>query len=516
MKPRQVVILACIISFLSLAAGSASRPYQGDGACLSCHQRELAALPSRPCMDCHYGNMRFLEGHGATTRWPETSAMAAMAGGGLLLCLGVIGLVFVRKRTVPALGLMVVIAAGAVQEPAVRDRALWEGAFMAARGGACDLFARFAPGGSAFLFASRGPDTDGDDRVDLRDGQALFLWRKGWTSPKRVTSYCLDFGAAMAAWSADGKMYVVPCPLKDTDTDGRVGIGDRHALLLFDADGRRLATASIEDQDCLSPQFSWDGSKVAFIAGQDVYEWNHVTGAIRLIDSSPGGLFPRMAGWPRFLRGPVYWEGRDYVHLSRDKKGRYVFPEDAPVVSAGTNRRIVGGPLRRIKAAAARDAVFYMAQPPGGKVGLRSWNGEREEPVSPPGRWIYVYEPCADGVCWSWSSDHAGGSASLERYRGMERPLRIEMGAAPSLLGLAARDGGGAVVSCRWKGMHSNGLVVVDGNGIRWTSSGKGAWFRPTAGGDAIAAVQVAEDTDGDGALTPLDQGELWVSWEGP
>ena len=269
-------------------------------------------------------------------------------------------------------------------------------------------------------------------------------------------------------------------------------------------------------RDCLSPQFCWDARQVAFVAGRNIYEWKLASGALRIVYEAPQGVFPRMGGWPRSMPGPVFWEGRDYARLPRDDEGRFVFPEDSPVASAATDLRAGSGPARRIKAMSGHEAVFYMAQPQGGTFGLRKWDGRCEERVSPAGRLVHLFDVSEDGLCWCWSSDSSGGPARLDSFGAGGDALRIELRAAPSLLGLAARSDGGALVSFRREGRASRELLVVDAKGIRWTSGGSGAWFRPTAGGQAVAAVYVREDTDDDGELTPLDQGELWVSWEGP
>lgn len=55
---RGAGLLAASLSLAALASGPA-RPYQGDGACLSCHGKALPVLPGRPCLSCHAGNMDF-------------------------------------------------------------------------------------------------------------------------------------------------------------------------------------------------------------------------------------------------------------------------------------------------------------------------------------------------------------------------------------------------------------------------------------------------------------------------
>ena len=412
MRAGRWAFLAVALFFLGAATLAAPRPELNSGACLSCHSRDVATLPSQPCIACHSGNMAFLKNHdgGDTSLW-----LIGAAGGGGLAVAALILLLGTRRLLPAAACLGIALFASAPSAPP--DSGSLPGATMVAQGFACDLSPCLSPDGSALLFARRGPDTSGDGIVDLRDGLALFLMRRGWTSPKRVTPYTLDAQAAMAAWSTDGSQFALPLP---ASAARKAGLG------LFDARGREAAFLASEDGEILAPAFSPDGSRLAFVEGSGIGLWDVRDGARnRALEPLSDGQFPRLYGWSLKEDAPLFTRGFDYARLERDRDNVRIFPAEVPVEIAREGRAVAltppgASPLRRFKAQPTRDGVFYLAVAPHGVPGIYFCDGATETRWSPAGVAISGFAVSPEGTCWAWMAEGKGNSR-LVRFEGPGR-----------------------------------------------------------------------------------------------
>lgn len=514
-RSARLLLLACAFS-LAGALSAAPRPYLGDGNCLSCHGDQLPALPSSGCIACHSGNAGFLSDHAGG----DSGGLAAAGAvtGGLLAGLLVLGLAAWRRG--PAALALAAATALAAPAPPDRDAALsiGTGAHAVARGFACDLQAVFSPSGDAVLFARRGPDTDGNGTADLRDGQALFLWRREWPGPRRLTPYVLDFQPKMARWSPDGAALVVSCPRSDADGDGLIAIGDRSGLLLFDSGGQLRAELAPVDGDVTSPAFSPDGRRVAFVDCRGIGVWDTATGARETaLTPLPRDQFPRLWGWDLAGSAPLFSRGYDYRTLPRQADGRRAFPPEVPLEAARGGRAVVLTPpgpipLRRYAAQASGGRLFYLARSEGAPTALYSFDGRSETRWSPEStKALGCFTASSQGV-WAWL-DAGKGSARLALLNGPASARYVGESVPSRQLGLAV--GEGPALACAPSGA---GLIFATGEGAPgapgWRAA-SGAWFAPAAAGGGLAAVQVAADTDGDGRITVLDEGELIVWWGG-
>lgn|GEM_PF-2205734 len=493
-----------------LLLGASPRPYLGDGNCLSCHGETLPALPSSGCVSCHSGNLDFLCVHGS--RGSSELAVAGSLTGAGVLALIAAGLIL-RKRGALLLGLLSAAALAASPTPPdfVHSNPALPGGFVAARGFACDLQAIFSPSGNAFLFAKRGPDTSGDGAVGLQDGQALFLWRRGWERPRRLTPYALDFQPKMARWSPSGERFVVPCP---------TGLSALSGLLLFDASGCRLSSLESRGFDMLCPSFSPDGQSVAFAEGRGIGVWE--TAALdrkEALAPLPEGQFPRLWGWDSSGKFPLFSRGYDYLMLGRSASGGRDFPPEIPLeIASGGEPRLLTPPgpipLRRYAAQRAQGGLFYLARNDSAPTGLYFFDGSSERLWSPPGMKVLGSFQSTPSGLWAFLVP-ADGSAGLALLAGPGRPRWRGPRFASRQAALAAD---GARAAACMPESRSRGFLeaAADSHGVPFSGAPGAACFAPAVVGEALSAACVEHDTDGDGRLTPLDQGELWVTWRKP
>ncbi|MEW5765912.1 MAG: hypothetical protein AB1824_13175, partial [Acidobacteriota bacterium] len=429
MRPRGAAVLAAVL----LAAGwtsAAPRPYQGDGACLSCHQKSLPVLPDRPCLSCHQGNMDFLRSVHPESPRGEFLASAA---------LGLAG-------PVAPIGAALLLRALPDGQPPPAPPHAWAapvpGALLAARGHACDLRAVFSPDGEAVLFSRRGPDTTGDGSVDLRDGQALFLLRRDSAGPIRLTGYVLDFAPAMAAWSPDGSRFVVPCPLSDTDGDGSVAFSDRHGLALFDRRGTRLATLTTEAADAVDPSISPDGRRIAFVEGGALRVWEPASGFLETVLSEDGTSFPRLAGWAGDPPVPVFTRGEVYAAADLSDDRRRLLPPRPLEAALSGQAGLLSHPAsgeRWSRGAASKGTALCMVQAESGPRRLASWSGGRPSPVTPPSLHVFAFAPASGDEAWVLARQD--GDSAFLGLAAAGRFVPVEASFSPHLLGLAAGEG---------------------------------------------------------------------------
>jgi hypothetical protein len=126
---------------------------------------------------------------------------------------------------------------------------------------------------------------------------------------------------------------------------------------------------------------------------------------------------------------------------------------------------------------------------------------------------VFAFAPSDGREAWVLVRGE-GGDALLGRTDG-GRVEAAEAGFSPRLLGLAAGDG--LALACGPRPGTPGRPLVMWRDGRLSHPFGTGFhWYKPSAAGSAAAAVRVASDTDGDGELTPLDFGELWIAWEVP
>lgn len=504
MSPSRAALAFVATCLMATGTLAAARPHLNSGACLSCHAKQLAVLPAQPCVSCHLGSMDFLARHDRPAQESPLWVIGA-TGGASLAVLALLG-IFGARRWVPAVGVLTLAALGSpgAGEPL---QAPVPGALLAAEGFACDLSPRVSPEGSAAFFARRGPDTNGDGRVDMRDGLALFLIRRGWDAPRRLTPYTLDAQAGMASWAHDGTRLVLPVP---------------SGLAVFGAEGQRLARLKLVEGDALSPTFSAGGDRIAFVMGSGIGLWDLATGRWSwALEPLEDGTFPRLAGWSPWGEDPLFTRGSDYTLLERNQEGRRILPTEVPLEAAvaGTARTLTPGgreTLRRFKAQPIPGGVFFLAQHPGGKPGLYLFDGAAEQRWSGDGESVFGFEALSDTECWAWVSVEEG-RARLVRYTG---PGRGQAAAGASmksnLLVLAVQGPGAAWFSGALSGGARRGLFQ-SGTEVRTDLERLDAdVFGVCTAGGTTAAVTVPEDTDGDGERTPWDDGRLWIAWGTP
>ncbi len=508
-RPAPLAV-ALLLASLCVAAAPGPRPELDSGACLSCHVSQLSTLPAQPCISCHSGNMDFLQRHDSGEADASLWVMGAV-GGGSLAILGLIGLAgFRRLAPVLAAAAFTVLAAPVVNQrvaPEARSQGV-----KVAEGYACDLAPAFSPDGHAILFARRGPDTNGDERVDLRDGQALFLLRRDWAAPKRLTPYVLYAEPALATWSSAGARFAVPLPAMGSKGP---------SIALFDWEGRRLSALPCEEP-AMGLSFSPDGQRLAFAERKGIGVWTLAHGA-RAWALTPleDGSFPRLAGWDPFGAGPLFTRGYDYLRLGREQDGRHHFPGEVPLEAAegGTGRALTPPgtwALRRYKAQPVAGAVFYLAQSRRGLPGLYRFDGREEVLWS---REDQAVQGClAEGseACWAWVSFGEGG-ARLLRFEGPGRFQETGPVFQASLLAMAEDGAGGLWCSGAPIEGGLRRLLYVDERGrVSVPFENRGQVFGLAARAGSAAFVTVSRDTDGDGGFTPMDRGELRVRWAAP
>lgn len=504
MRTGRALVLASALLLTGTAAVASPRPELGSGACLSCHGGDVATLPSQPCITCHSGNMEFLKGHeGADSGlW-----LIGAAGGGGLALAALVLLVGVRRVLPGAACLGLALLAASPATPPAEQPAL-PGAELLAKGFACDLSPCVSPDGSSLLFARRGPDTDGDGVTDLRDGLAVFLLRRGWSAPRRITPYALDVQASMAAWSPDGARFVLPVPASGARPSG---------LALFGAGGREVSFMASLGGETISPMFSPDGSRIAFVEGSGIGLWDPRRGTRTwALEPLTDGQFPRLCGWSPAEDAPLFTRGFDYARLERNADHVRVLPPEVPLECARDGRPVTltppgPAPLRRFKAQPSADGVFYLAQAPQGAPGLFFFDGSAETRWSPEGVAISGFQALSDGTCWAWRAE-AGGFSRLVRFEGPSRWAADPVTVRANLAALCAGPSGTAWASGE----------PAQGKGRRLFRSGAATpaaaaedIYAVAAGGGALAFVQ-AVPSERDGSAQPWDRARLWVKWEAP
>jgi hypothetical protein len=452
-------------------------------------------------------NMDFLEGHENSGSDGGFWLLGAAGGTGILTLL-ILGLAGFRRGAPFAAALA--LAALAAPDPGRSHEGSYRGAGQVAEGFACDLSPVLAPRGDALLFCRRGPDTNGDGRTDLRDGMALFLLREGWDLPRRLTPYRLDIQGAMASWSPDGSAFCTPLPVLGNDPPG---------LALFDSDGNRKGFLPTAGGGALSPLFSPEGEGIAFVEGRGIAVWdlarNRRSWALEPLRSP---FFPRLCGWSPWGGGPLFTRGIEYPTLERGPDGKLLFPTEVPLEEASGGSAVLltpQGPVpsRRFKPQPVPRGIFYLAQDPGGSPRLSFFDGRSEIPWSPPSVAIHGFAATVDGHCWCWR----GAGAGVDRLVRFLGPGSFEdRGPAmrASLLSLVPTDFDGAWFSGAPVLRKARGLLGTSGE---WQGAfGDGAVFGIAVSGDALAAIVVEADSDGDGERTPWDHAALRISWRKP
>lgn len=501
------LLLALLVGVTVPCAAMPPRSHLNSGACLSCHSSQLATLPQEPCVSCHLGNMDFLQGHDGLSASRGLWILGAAGGGGILTLL-VLGIVGVR-RAAPAIAALAV-AVLAAPGPGRPCHAPPQGAEAVAEGFACDLSPVLAPAGDALLFCGRGPDTNGDGCVDLRDGVALFLLREGRDLPLRLTPYALDIHGTMASWSPDGSAFCSPLPALGSDPPG---------LALFDSEGNRRGFVPTAGGEILSPRFSSRGDRIAFVEGRGIAIWevarNRRTWALEPMGSP---FFPRLCGWSPWGGGPLFTRGTEYSALQRGPDGKLLLPDEVPLEEASAGKAILltppgPVPMNRFKPQPVPGGIFYLAQSPGVTPGLFFFDGGSETLCSGPGEAVHGIGAAGEGECWAWVQEPPGKARPV-LFRGPGEPEFRGPSLDANLLALAGSGDGGVWFAGAPRRGERRELRGVEGESFG--SEGNGDFFSIAASGGSLAAVVVGTDSDGDGERTPWDRATLWVRWRVP
>jgi hypothetical protein len=446
--------------------------------------------------------MDFLEGHDGPSASQGLWILGTAGGSGILVLL-VLGIAGFRRAAPACAALAVVVLAAPGSERARFDPV--KGAQVVSEGFACDLAPILAPGGDALLFCRRGPDTDGDGRVDLRDGLALFLLREGRDRPMRITPYRLDVQGAMASWSPDGSAFCAPLPALGSDPPG---------LALFDSEGSRRGFLPSDGGEILIPQFSPEGDRIAFAEGKGIAVWelapNRRTWALEPLK---GPSFPRLCGWSPWGGGPLFTRGTEYSTLQRGPDGKLLLPTEVPLEEAVGGRAVLltrPGFIasRRFKPQPVQGGVFYLAQSSGGSPRLTFFDGKSEIPWSLPSDAVHGFSATQDGQIWCWMAAGQG----VERLMRFRAPGQFEDHGPvvkANLLTLAPESSGGVWFSGARGPDRPRGLFGTNGE---WQGAfGDGDIFGIAASGETLAMVVVGADSDGDGARTPWDRATLQI-----
>ncbi len=339
----------------------------------------------------------------------------------------------------------------------------------------------------------------------MRDGLALFLLRREWTSPKRLTPYELDAHAAMAAWAPEGNAFAVPVP---------------GGLASFDTAGRKLSRMASLGGEVGSPAFSPDGARVAFVEGSGIGVWDLSTGhRAWALNPVKDGTFPRLSGWSPWGDSPLFTRGADYTRLERNGEGRLMLAEEVPLETAtvGVARTLTPrgpSPLRRFKAQPVPGGIFYLALHPGGAPGLYLFDGTEERLWSGEGDSVLGFEALSTRDCFAWVSAPKG-NARLVRYSGPRQEQTLGPALKASLLALTVQGSGEAWFSgarsenSRRKLFHAGPIV---GDPVTCDCD---IWGISAAGG-TLAAVAAQRGPDEEGSHPSWGRGELWILWRTP
>ena len=537
----RVGLLLLLVLAVPCTTRATGRPYLGNGSCLSCHGSDLPVLPTRSCLSCHRGNMDFLEpAAGATAVDDPTLAMGAAAFGGALVLVATLLIAYRMRRRAATLAMAVALIPLAQADGPLPDglrrpsevspggarntqdtATALPGGVLVARNTAADLIPILSPAGDAVLFTRRDEDTTGDGVVDVRDGQALFLLRRGQPQALRVTPYALDFAGAMARFSQDGSRFVVPVPTRDTDADGHLGFADRHGLAVFDGDGREVARLDAGERDLTDPFFAADATTVVAVEGRGLVAWEWSAGTRRtVLDPAPNGSFPRLAGWDSTRDAPLFTRGLSYRLVPRDADRKYEKAEDVPIETAASGGGAVvsphGGGHRRGRVEMAHgDLALYLDERPDGSRRLCRLASTAEECIDTGPSFVLAAAPLVGGGAAYLAAERRGGEVELLLWdsSGARRSTGLRL--RPGLLGLAGAE---RVALCAATDDAEHALILVEPSSGAVTRLGNGSdlWYNPITAGRAVGGVRVPRDTDGDGKTTPLDVGELWIVWEAP
>jgi dipeptidyl aminopeptidase/acylaminoacyl peptidase len=310
-------------------------------------------------------------------------------------------------------------------------------------------------------------------------------------------------------------------PLGDTDGNGRLGPEDRTGLQVFDGDGRPRIALPPTDLDLTDPVFSPDGRALAFVAGCEVRRWTLEDGDVEVMwRASTPGVFPRLAGWETRTGLPLFTQGIAYRQAGLDGHGRYRIPREGPIYRAGhVETQVVtppgAQPLRRGRLQINAQTIFYLANTPEAGRALFGVGPGPEEAWTPAGEWVYAFAPDGAGNVWALVGRSRGEAARLVRFTAPHQGTRASIQLVPHMMGLAVDGTGCALITGIESGASTGGWWRVDASGRSCNLAAcKGMWYYPAAAGTVACAVVVSRDTDGDGDLSPLDVGELWVLGE--
>jgi hypothetical protein len=273
--------------------------------------------------------------------------------------------------------------------------------------------------------------------------------------------------------------------------------------------------------DVTEPHFSPDGTRIAVVVARAIDVWEPASGRItRQLAPLPDGTFPRLVGWNAAGTEPLFTRGESYRDLPRSSEGRRQAPGASAIetAQAGVGRELAAhAAWRRVsRATTAGHCLFYLAHTSDTRR-LCVWDNGQERCIASSDSWIYTFAPQGAAQGLLLSASRPGQPARLARLRedGSLAPAPLEL--RPHLLGLAA--GTGTALACG-PSLDERGrpLYYLGGSSLTPMLLGQPTdrWFYPAAAERAIAAVRVTADSDGDGQWTPLDRGELWVSWEAP